>query len=306
MVPKSGAVVGSMIGFMERFQGRGRVILTASDAMQYAFEEETLVEGTGVHSLFSSAIINALTTFGADENKDGVITVDELYDYVDEYVTDRTPDQRPNIWAYGVQGDMLIATRPSTLPEPAPLAPPPGKIIQPPTVEKVAITPKVDSPIAQSPEINQQPTVSVAESSPPQAELSVAPSPEITQQTSISETEPITTQVEPLPAHAPEISEKPSSNETVAQPLVEPSMEPTDEVPDEKEPGEEPIIDEARPSKIPATMIRLLSLLGGLCFVLYPLTSGDYAWANALPMIGSTLLLAVLVITFVGKRRDSE
>ena len=119
-ITKSENIIGSSVGSIERFKARGRVILTASDAMQYAYEEEGLFEGTGTHSIFTSAIITGLKTYGADENNDGIITVDELYDYVDAYVTERTPKQRPNIWALGVQGDIIFAqkrpggTQPST------------------------------------------------------------------------------------------------------------------------------------------------------------------------------------------------
>jgi len=117
MIAKAGNIIGSSIGSIERFQGRGRVILTASDAMQYAFEENNPIHGAGVNSIFTSAIIEGISTFRADENEDGIITIDELYDYVDEYVILRTPDQRPSIWAYEVQGEMVIATKPSILPE---------------------------------------------------------------------------------------------------------------------------------------------------------------------------------------------
>ena len=136
MIAKSGSIIGSSIGSIERFQGRGRVILTASDAMQYAFEENSRIQGTGVHSIFSSAIIDGLSTFRADENKDGIITIDELYDYVDEYVTYRTPDQRPSIWAYEVQGEMVIATKPQTLPETIIPTPQTEKKIEPVSSEK--------------------------------------------------------------------------------------------------------------------------------------------------------------------------
>jgi hypothetical protein len=131
MIAKAGNIIGSSIGSIERFQGRGRVILTASDAMQYAFEEESLIQGTGVHSIFSSAIIDGLSTFNADENKDGIITIDELYDYVDEYVTDRTPNQRPSIWAYEVQGEIVIATKPLILTETIIPTPQPEKMMEP-------------------------------------------------------------------------------------------------------------------------------------------------------------------------------
>ena len=53
-------------------EGRGRVVLTASDSMQYSFEAETLnVEVNEPGSIFTRIIIEGLKTGKADLNKDG-------------------------------------------------------------------------------------------------------------------------------------------------------------------------------------------------------------------------------------------
>ena len=144
-IAKSEEIIGASVGSIERFKARGRVILTASDAMQYAFEEDGLFEGAGMHSLFTSAIIDGLNSFGAD----GIITIDELYDYVDEYVTERTPKQRPNIWALGVQGDIVFARKvpggdaPSPIQEkPVVREPVPESIPRPPQEEVKPLKPE--------------------------------------------------------------------------------------------------------------------------------------------------------------------
>jgi hypothetical protein len=55
-------------------QGRGRIVLTASDAMQYSFEENALrVEVTNPGSIFTRAIVDGLKTAKADLNQDGHI-----------------------------------------------------------------------------------------------------------------------------------------------------------------------------------------------------------------------------------------
>ncbi len=99
------------IGTKERFEGRGRVVLTASDAMQYAFEGDR-VEGEGVRSIFTRVLVQGLETGEADLNGDELVSPDELYKYVYDRVTDEMPQQRPEMWAFGVEGDIVIARNP--------------------------------------------------------------------------------------------------------------------------------------------------------------------------------------------------
>jgi formylglycine-generating enzyme required for sulfatase activity len=92
----------------ERFAGRGRVVLTASDAMQYAFEGDDLT-GQGVRSFFTRFLVEGLSTGQADQNGDGEIDVDELFEYIFERVTTETPTQQPRKWAWDVAGRVVIA-----------------------------------------------------------------------------------------------------------------------------------------------------------------------------------------------------
>lgn len=98
------------IGTKERFQGHGRVILTASDNMQYAFEGDSLT-GEGVQSVFTSSLINGLVTGEADSNLDGRIDLDELYDYVYLQVKEKTQSMTPGKWS-DVHGEIIIARKP--------------------------------------------------------------------------------------------------------------------------------------------------------------------------------------------------
>jgi YVTN family beta-propeller protein len=94
-------------------QGRGRIVLTASDSMQYSFEEDKLqVEVDEPGSIFTRAIVEGLNTGKADLNEDGLVSYDELYDYTFERVIDETPNQRPQKWEFGVEGDVVIAKNP--------------------------------------------------------------------------------------------------------------------------------------------------------------------------------------------------
>ena len=93
---------------MERFDGRGRIVLTASSAMEYSFEGDQLA-GEGRPSVFTSALVEGLATGAADRDQDGYVSVDELYDFAYERVRTVTPSQTPGKWVFDVQGDFYIA-----------------------------------------------------------------------------------------------------------------------------------------------------------------------------------------------------
>jgi uncharacterized caspase-like protein len=92
--------------------GRGRFILTASDAFQYSFEGDD-VEGKGVTSVFTEAVIEGLRTGEADLDEDGEITLDELYSYVYARVREKSSQQTPRKWASDVEGEVVIAANPN-------------------------------------------------------------------------------------------------------------------------------------------------------------------------------------------------
>ena len=101
------------IGTKERFGGKGRVILTASDALQYAFEGDKITGKDMVRSVFTHTLIHGLRTGEADLDRNGHVSPDDLYDYVLERITEKTPHQRPEKWALGVQGEIIIAYNPT-------------------------------------------------------------------------------------------------------------------------------------------------------------------------------------------------
>jgi len=99
---------------LERFRGnriqhdgRGRAVLTASNAMEYAWEGDH-VEGEGFPSVFTGAVIQGLETGEADRDGDGHISVDDLYNYVLEKVQEATPKQTPNK-LIEMEGGLIIA-----------------------------------------------------------------------------------------------------------------------------------------------------------------------------------------------------
>ena len=92
---------------LERFQGKGRAVLTASDATQYAFEGDD-VRGSGTSSVFTRHLVEAIRSGAADLDEDGDIALDELYSYVREKVVAEVPQQRPKKQE-DVDGRILIA-----------------------------------------------------------------------------------------------------------------------------------------------------------------------------------------------------
>ena len=108
------AAQGVSVGTAEAFEGTGlgRVVLTATDSTQYAWEGDQVI-GDAQNSLFTHFLIEGLKTGAADKDEDGVVTVDELYDYVREQVLTTTPRQTPQKWSYLQRGAIVIAQNPA-------------------------------------------------------------------------------------------------------------------------------------------------------------------------------------------------
>ena len=105
---KSVAAIGRSMGIATAFEGSGfgRVVLTATDATQFAWEGDKVI-GNTEKSVFTHFLIEGLRG-DADRNGDGRIHVDELYDYAYEQVVRRTPKQTPGKWSYKQQGDIVL------------------------------------------------------------------------------------------------------------------------------------------------------------------------------------------------------
>ncbi|GLZ28258.1 hypothetical protein Lesp02_04480 [Lentzea sp. NBRC 105346] len=89
--------------------GRGRAVITASNAMEYAFEGDRLAdEHVPTPSVFTSALVRGLSTGEADRDEDGLISLNELYDYVFERVRQENPNQTPSR-DIEMQGELYLA-----------------------------------------------------------------------------------------------------------------------------------------------------------------------------------------------------
>ena len=100
---------GRDVSAPERLVGRGRAVITASSAMEYAFEGDEVSElGAERPSVFTSAVVSGLETGDADRDGDRRISVSELYEYVSEHVRRATPHQRPGMLSQ-LEGELYVA-----------------------------------------------------------------------------------------------------------------------------------------------------------------------------------------------------
>ncbi|MFC7108952.1 caspase family protein [Nonomuraea rubra] len=114
---------GTDVHVEEQFGGRGRVVITASNALEYAFDGTDLADAqeTTSPSVFTRALVEGLETGEADRDQDGFVGIHELYDFVYDKVRAVTPSQTPGKWTFDVQGDLIIARRGRPVDRPAPL-----------------------------------------------------------------------------------------------------------------------------------------------------------------------------------------
>jgi formylglycine-generating enzyme required for sulfatase activity len=94
--------------------GSGRIVLTASNATQYALESNQ-VHGKAEESLFTRYLIEGLKTGMADTNADGLISIEDLYNYAyRKVITTSQSQQWPQKWVYKKVGpELIIAKNPN-------------------------------------------------------------------------------------------------------------------------------------------------------------------------------------------------
>lgn len=95
----------------------GRVVITASDSIHHALVGE-LVETLAQPALLCRHIVEGLRSGLADIDNDGQVTSQELF----TYVSGRLASRRPQRWAFGLEGDLVLAANP--LPRPVKLEEP--------------------------------------------------------------------------------------------------------------------------------------------------------------------------------------
>jgi len=102
--------------------GQGRAVLTASRATERSFEGRgTAIDGAPVRSVFSQALIEGLRTGDADANRDGLVSVQEAYEYALKRVRESGERQNPQIMYRGEGHITLVRSPRGRQVDPAPL-----------------------------------------------------------------------------------------------------------------------------------------------------------------------------------------
>jgi hypothetical protein len=94
----------------EQLQGQARIVLTASDALQYSFEGDA-VQGTGKRSVFTRILVEGLESGHADMDEDGLFSVDDVYKYISHRMRDERIQQRPVKMGI-IEGDVFLGNNP--------------------------------------------------------------------------------------------------------------------------------------------------------------------------------------------------
>jgi uncharacterized caspase-like protein len=91
---------------LDALSGEVTALLTSSSTIQYSFEEQ------GRNSLFTQYLLEGIETGQADENGDGRISVDELFEYVAPRVEARRSEQTPMKQVSARVSEVIIANSP--------------------------------------------------------------------------------------------------------------------------------------------------------------------------------------------------
>jgi hypothetical protein len=101
--------------------GRGRAVITASGAMEFAFEGDRFGDDQRrLPSVFTTALVEGLATGEADLDEDGWVSLDELYDYLFDKVREQNPHQTPSR-QFELEGELYLARSRRRRIRPAPI-----------------------------------------------------------------------------------------------------------------------------------------------------------------------------------------
>ncbi len=117
---KGKPVIGDNVDTQAAFAGSGYGwgILTASNAIEYAWEDNTLPVEVRA-SVFTRFLVEGLQSGAADLNHDGEVSLQELYNYIHEQVrTSAGAKQTPLMWQKA-EGQIIIAQNPHPVVEAA-------------------------------------------------------------------------------------------------------------------------------------------------------------------------------------------
>jgi hypothetical protein len=113
------------IDVLSQLGGRGYAVMTSSSALEYSYERVGETAGPtppADPSVFTGIVIDGLRTGEADLGRDGLIDIDELYDYAYDRVSTAVPGQTPQK-KFELGGTLYIAR---SVRDGRPLPPPPS------------------------------------------------------------------------------------------------------------------------------------------------------------------------------------
>lgn len=102
---------GGDVGTEKAFKGEGygRIIITATDSIQSAFQGNNIV-GETKHSAFTHFLIEGLRSGAADMDKNGRVTSDEAFQYICNELSKTKAEQTPRRFVFNQDGnDLLLA-----------------------------------------------------------------------------------------------------------------------------------------------------------------------------------------------------
>ncbi|MFE6838630.1 TCP-1/cpn60 chaperonin family protein [Streptomyces sp. NPDC057705] len=111
--PGGAKAADTAVHLLEEFKDTGVAVITATDALQQAWEGDgpATETGEGQLSVFTAAAVEGLRSGRADRDGDGWVSVEDLYGHVRAEMLARDARQNPLRWILGGQGTLKIARR---------------------------------------------------------------------------------------------------------------------------------------------------------------------------------------------------
>ncbi len=95
------------VDIRKQLGSEGRAVLTSSTSTQYSFEQQ----GSEL-SIYTHYLIEGISTGAADQDKDGMVSVDELHEYAKGKVQEAAPAMKPEIYAVKEGYKIMLAKAP--------------------------------------------------------------------------------------------------------------------------------------------------------------------------------------------------
>ncbi|MPY65029.1 caspase family protein, partial [Streptomyces spongiae] len=116
----TGSKGDTAVHIKDELAGRGRVVLTATNRVEYAWEGDHADPLAPEPSRFTGFIIEGLRTGEADTNRDGLVSVHDLYEYICERMHASHAGQSPQMWTELEYRVVIAHAPPAGRPVPGP------------------------------------------------------------------------------------------------------------------------------------------------------------------------------------------